>query len=142
MADNSTKIPQSVDPNKLELTDNTGTTGVLRGQRCKSCNVSVFGLATFCQSCTSSDLEAVRLDTRGTLYSYTVVRVPPKEWPGRVPYTLGEVELPEGPHVLAEIIDCDSTDLRIGIPMELAIEVVSIPANNKSLSVYKWRPSQ
>jgi len=141
MANNSTGIAQSVDPSRLELTDNTGTQGVLRGHRCKSCNVSVFGLATFCQSCTSNDLESIQLDKRGTLYSYTVVRVPPREWPGRVPYTLGEVELPEGPHVLAEVIECAYSDIKIGMQMDLAIELVSIPENNRVISVYKWKPS-
>ena len=141
MANDSTELAQSVDPNRLELTNETGTAGVLRGHRCTSCNISVFGLATFCQSCTSSDLEAIRLDEHGTLYSYTVVRVPPREWPGNVPYTLGEVELPEGPHVLAEVIGCESSDLKIGMRMDLAIELVSIQENNKLMSVYKWKPS-
>ena len=109
----------SVDDKCLRLTDDSGERGVLLGMRCRQCGVYVFGPATFCQSCTSSDLEAVELAQQGALFSYTIVRVPPPGWPGQVPYVLGEVELPEGPHVLAEVIDCDHGDLRVGMSVRL-----------------------
>ncbi len=137
----------SVDPQRLRLTDEAGESGgagVLLGQRCRQCQVCVFGPAIFCQACSSDDLESVQLSRQGTLYSFTVVRVPPAGWPGRVPYTLGEVELPEGPHVLAEIIDSEPDRLKLGMPMELALELVAVAESNqdsgKALAVYKWRP--
>ena len=134
--------PVSVDPNRLRLTDDAGTEGVLLGVRCRQCNVYLFGWAAFCQSCTADDLESVELSRRGTLYSYTVVRVPPAGWPGPVPYILGEVELPEGPHVLAEVIDCPESELKIGIAVELALKAVLDKDSAKSLVVYKWRPAE
>ena len=136
----------SVDPHRLQLTDvsgESGGAGVLVGQRCRQCQVCVFGPAVFCQACTSDDLESLQLSRHGTLYSFTVVRVPPAGWPGKVPYILGEVELPEGPHVLAEIIDSEPDDLKLGMVMELALERVSLAESNEGLSkflaVYKWR---
>jgi uncharacterized OB-fold protein len=137
--------PVSVDPQRLRLTDESGGAAVLLGQRCRQCQVCIFGPAIFCQACSSGDLEPVQLSRQGTLYSFTVVRVPPPGWPGKVPYTLGEVELPEGPHVLAEIIDSEPDGLEIGMSMELALEWVSVAESNrglvKVLAVYKWRPS-
>lgn len=137
--------PVSVDPQRLRLTDESGGAAVLLGQRCRQCQVCVFGPAVFCQACSSGDLEPVQLSRQGTLYSFTVVRVPPPGWPGKVPYILGEVELPEGPHVLAEIIDSEPDGLEIGMSMELALEWVSVAESNrglvKVLAVYKWRPS-
>ncbi len=136
--------PVSVDPQRLRLTGESGGAGVLLGQRCRQCQVCVFGPAIFCQACSSDDLESVQLSRQGTLYSFTVVRVPPAGWPGKVPYTLGEVELPEGPHVLAEIIDSEPEQLKLGMPMELALERVAVAESNqgsgKVLAVYKWRP--
>ena len=142
--------PVSVDPHRLLLTEETGGGGVLLGQRCRQCQVCVFGPAIFCQACSSGDLESVQLSREGALYSFTVVRVPPAGWPGKVPYTLGEVELPEGPHVLAEIIDCDPESLELGMVMELALEQVAVAESNqgsgkglgKVLAVYKWRPRE
>ena len=132
----------SVDENCLRLTDESGERGVLLGMRCRQCGVRVFGPATFCQSCTSSDLEAVELGQHGTLFSYTIVRVPPPGWPGQAPYVLGEVELPEGPHVLAEVIDCDHGDLKVGMSVSLALQPVEMAgvADSERI-VYKWRPA-
>ncbi len=144
MTETSSGCPVSVDPQRLQLTGDSGREGVLLGQRCRQCQVYVFGPAVFCQACSSGDLESVQLSRQGTLYSFTVVRVPPAGWPGKVPYTLGEVELPEGPHVLAEIIDSEPEQLKLGMPMELALERVSVAESNqgsgKVLAVYKWRP--
>jgi uncharacterized OB-fold protein len=131
----------SVDPNRLKLTDDAGTQGVLLGFRCRDCGVYVFGPAAFCQACTSSNLKPVEFGQSGTLYSYTIVRVPPSGWLGPVPYILGEVQLPEGPHVLAEVIGCENSNLKIGMPMELALQSVKGAESSQAKVVYKWRPA-
>ena len=132
----------SVDDRCLRLTDDSGKRGVLLGMRCPHCGVCVFGPATFCQSCTSPDLEEIELSSEGTLYSYTIVRVPPPGWPGPVPYVLGEVELSEGPHVLAEVVDCAHDDLKVGMAVSLALRTVAMDgAEDSERVVYKWRPA-
>ena len=132
----------SVDERSLRLTDDSGERGALLGMRCRQCGVCVFGPATFCQSCTAQELEAIELGSEGTLYSYTIVRVPPAGWPGPVPYVLGEVELPEGPHVLAEVVDCAHDDLKIGMPVALALRTVAMNGvEDSERVVYKWRPA-
>lgn len=134
-------MPESVDPRRLKITGDAGIEGTLIGFRCRECGVSVFGPATFCQSCTSFDLEPVDLGRSGTLFSYTIVRIPPAGWPGEVPYILGQVELPSGPQVLAEVIDCDHAGLTIGMPVELAIQAVPSQEGGDDKLVYKWRPT-
>jgi|TARA_Y100000031_G_scaffold142529_1_gene172151 hypothetical protein len=131
----------SVDTARLKLTNEEGTEGVLLGFSCRECGSHVFGPATYCQGCTSNELEPVELSKRGTLYSYTVVRVPPPGWPGPVPYVLGQVELPEGPQVLAEVIDCPEAALRIGMAVELALQPVKAGEGDTETAVYKWRPA-
>jgi uncharacterized OB-fold protein len=134
-------MPVSIDPNRLKLTDDTGTKGVLLGFRCRDCGVHMFGSAIFCQACASSNLEPVEFQRGGTLYSYTIVRVPPSGWPGPVPYILGEIQLPEGPHVLAEIIECEEPELKIGMPMELALRAIAGADDGGEKIVYKWSPA-
>ncbi len=142
-------MPVSVDANRLRLTNEAGTEGVLVGFRCRDCGTHVFGTATFCQGCTSDQLETVDLSLNGTLYSYTIVRVPSAGWPGPVPYTLGQVQLPEGPQVLAEVVDCPAADLKIGINVELVLRPLpgdpptSPPCQGADVGmvVYKWRPA-
>jgi uncharacterized OB-fold protein len=134
-------MPTSVDPQRLKLTSHDGARGVLLGLRCRDCGVYMFGAAIFCQACTSGNLQLVEFGHRGVLYSYTVVRVPPAGWPGPVPYILGEVELPEGPHVLAEVVDCPESDPKIGMPVELVLQPVQPDASQEAIMVYKWRPA-
>ena len=138
-------MPESIDPKRLKLTNEAGTEGVLLGLRCRECGVTVFGSGTFCQSCTSDKLEAIEFGQRGTLYSYTVVRVPSAGWPGPVPYILGQVELAEGPQVLAEVVDTPIEDLGIGMEVELVLRATAGegPESDKSGKiVYKWRPKK
>ena len=134
-------MAESVDPRRLRITSDDGTSGTLIGFRCRECGVTVFGPATFCQSCTSFEVEPADLGAEGTLYSYTIVRIPPAGWPGQVPYILGQVELPSGPQVLAEVIDCEQSDLVIGMPVQLAIQSVAPEEGGAEKLVYKWRPT-
>ncbi len=134
-------MAESVDSRRLKITSDDGTEGTLIGFRCRECSVSVFGPATFCQSCTSFELEPVDLGREGTLFSYTIVRIPPAGWPGEVPYALGQVELPSGPQVLAEVVDCEHSDLAIGMPVELSIQAVPAQEGGADKLVYKWRPA-
>ena len=134
-------MPESVDPKRLRLTGQAGAQGALLGFRCLDCGITVFGPATFCQSCTSDKLDLIELSQRGILYSFTVVRVPPAGWPGPVPYILGQVELPEGPQVLAEVVDCSAEDLTIGMDVELALRSVNGEGADADKIVYKWRPA-
>ena len=133
--------PVSVDPNRLKITNDDSSEGTLVGFRCNECSTTVFGPAVFCQSCTSTDLEAVDLGAKGTLFSYTIVRIPPAGWPGEVPYGLGQVELPQGPQVLAEVVDCEHDDLKIGMAVELTLQAVPAENGRPDKAVYKWRPA-
>ena len=133
--------PVSVDPNRLKITNDDSSEGTLVGFRCTECGTTVFGPAVFCQSCTSTDLEAVDLGAKGTLFSYTIVRIPPAGWPGEVPYVLGQVELPQGPQVLAEVVDCEHDDLKIGMAVELTLQAVPAENGRPDKAVYKWRPA-
>ena len=101
----------------------------------------MFGQAVFCQACSSSRLEPVDLSRTGTLFSYTIVRVPPDGWPGPVPYVLGEVELPEGPHILAEVIDVAHEALKVGMEVRLALQEVQSGESGPDFMVYKWAPA-
>lgn len=133
--------PVSVDPNRLKITNNDASGGTLVGFKCNECDTTVFGPAVFCQSCTSTDLEAVELGGKGILFSYTIVRIPPAGWPGDVPYVLGQVELPQGPQVLAEVIDCEHEDLKIGMAVEMVLKAVPAENGGPDKAVYKWRPA-
>jgi len=117
-----------------------GTQGVLIGRCCRKCGEYVFGSPRFCPNCTSSELEEVELSKEGTLRTYTIIYVPPPGWQGDIPYILGSVELPEGPEIVTEVIDCPKEKLKVGMRMELVITVGGRDQDNNETMVYKWRP--
>ncbi len=133
--------PVSIDPARLKITNEAATEGTLIGFRCNECQTTVFGPAVFCQSCTSTNLEAVDLGVKGTLFSYTIVRIPPAGWPGEVPYVLGQVELPQGPQVLAEVVHCEHDDLKIGMAVEMTLQAVLAENGGPDKAVYKFQPA-
>ena len=133
----------SASPSKLKLLDQAGDHGSLLGSRCIQCGSHTFGTVPSCQACYSTEVEPVDLGAEGTLYSYTVVRTPPPGWQGEVPYLLGQVELPQGPHVVSQVVDCPPERVRIGMKMLLHLdEVGSHDDNNDEVAViFKWRPA-
>ena len=135
------ETPVSIDPQRLQLTSDDSSTGTLIGFKCNECEASVFGPAIFCQKCTSTNLVAVDLGDKGVLFSFTIVRIPPAGWPGGIPYVLGQVELPSGPQVLAEVIDCEHDDLKIGMAVEMVLKAVPSENGGPDKAVYKWRPA-
>ncbi len=137
----SAATPVSVDSQRLQLTNDDASTGTLIGFKCNECEASVFGPAIFCQKCTSTNLVAVDLGDKGVLFSFTIVRIPPAGWPGDIPYVLGQVELPSGPQVLAEVIDCEHDDLKIGMAVEMVLKAVPSENGGPDKAVYKWRPA-
>jgi uncharacterized OB-fold protein len=72
----------------------------LIGSRCRSCDARSFPTRTICFECLGDDLEEILLGPDGTLYSFSTVHVSASR---RVPYTIGYVDLAEGPRVLARL---------------------------------------
>lgn len=114
--------------------------GVLLGSQCNECGTYFFGAPQFCMRCTSDNLKTVELSKEGKLYTYTVVRQAPPGWQGPVPYTLGSVALPEGPHITSEIVDCPEDRVEIEMPLEVVFRVGGKMADGTEIVVFKWRP--
>lgn len=86
-------------------------------------------------------VEAVALSRQGTLWSWTTQEFEPKApydgpKPFR-PYLIGYVELPGEVIVETRIVDAEAGDLKIGMPMTLAI----VPFDDKR-TTYAFRPEQ
>jgi uncharacterized OB-fold protein len=72
------------------------------------------------------ELDWVEASGRGTLYSFTVARrATAPQWEPDVPYVIAIVELEEGVHMTANIVDCAPEDVSIGMPLEVAFHDVT-----------------
>lgn len=84
------------------------------------------------------ELEWVEGSGKGTVYSFTIARRPTGlQWAADVPYVIAIVELAEGPHMTANIIDCDPETVSIGMAVEVAFVDVTPEA-----TLVQWRPAR
>ena len=75
----------------------------LHGRRCGECGkLSVENGAT-CPFCGAAGGDVVPLSGRGRLLSWTVIRVAPARYASEAPYSIGLLELDEGPRLTARV---------------------------------------
>lgn len=91
---------------------------VLVGNKCTSCGTRFFPKADFCNQCLNKEMEELILSKRGTLYSYTITRVPVGRYP--IPHAIGMITLPEKVRITAPLI-MGEEDFKIGAEMEMEI---------------------
>ena len=111
----------------------------LIGSECGRCGTVTFPRQRSCPRCTSEDVHARKLATRGTLWSWTIQCFAPKAppyLPGGVeefePYGVGYIELPGEVRVEARLTESDPERLRIGMPMELTL--IPVPGARDTLT--------
>jgi uncharacterized OB-fold protein len=96
----------------------------LVGGLCGACGRRHFPRAAWCPWCGAEGPGEVRLSTRGTLWSWTVVLTAPPGYEGPLPYGLGVVELPDdGLRVVTRLTATE--DLAVGQPMAFTVVPLS-----------------
>lgn len=74
----------------------------------------------------SDALEWVEVSGRGTVFAFTIAREPTAaHLAGKTPYVIAIVELQEGPHLTANILDCRVEDVSVGMPVEAVFVDIS-----------------
>ena len=76
---------------------------MLTGRRCAECGRLAVDRGKACPFCGGEGGPDVALSGRGALVSWTVIRVAPARYAAEAPYTVGLVELEEGPRLTARI---------------------------------------
>lgn len=117
----------------------------LKGSRCRSCGITLFGTRYACENCCSKELENVMLSREGKIYSYTIAHYPPPPpYAGPsdpfVPYAIAWVDLFDGVRVLSTLTDCEFEDLKIGLDVELVIKKGWTDQNGNEVISYSFKP--
>jgi uncharacterized OB-fold protein len=95
-------------------------------QHCTNCDNFVFYPRALCPHCHSEGLEWREASGGGTIYSFTVSRLP--AGPGfkdDVPYVVAIVELEEGPRMMSNVTVDDVGKVRIGERVRVCFEDVT-----------------
>lgn len=100
--------------------------GELRIQKCAQCGQAWHPPLYLCPHCHSAKVDWVAASGRGVLYSYTVVHhAAHVAVADRVPYLVALVTLAEGPRVVSNLLNCERSQVRIGMPLRLAFQEIA-----------------
>ena len=79
--------------------------GELTGLKCRDCSGYIIPPNAVCPDCGSTRLKSHSFSAKGTLKTFTVIRVGPTGY--QAPYVVALVELAEGPWVMGNVVDID-----------------------------------
>ena len=108
--------------------------GELRIQHCPACGNLRHPPGPMCPSCGADKPDYVVATGLGCVFSFVVHHAP--QVPGKtLPFVVALIELEEGVRMIAELIDVDPADVRIGMPVALALTRI-----DDELTLPFWRP--
>jgi uncharacterized OB-fold protein len=104
--------------------------------RCRPCNRFFWYPRPACPYCLREDWEWTSVTGKGRLHSYTIVHQPqnPAFQPD-VPYAYAVVQLDEGVRIISNVVDCDTEDLSVDMPLEAVFDDVT-----DEWTLLKFRP--
>ena len=91
--------------------------GRLTAVRCRHCGALAVPPKEFCPSCAQRAWEPVPLSGEGTIASYTVIRVAPRDHAADVPYAIAAVQMKEGVSMLGRVVDIPIEQVAVGLPV-------------------------
>lgn len=91
--------------------------------RCENCGRWINYVKLQCPSCGSHELSWTPCSGRGTLYSYSILnRASSPAFKEKVPYVLVVIELEEGVRMMSHLVDCDLTQVDVGMEVEVLFD--------------------
>ncbi len=97
----------------------------LEAAKCKGCGFVSFPPRLVCPRCGSREFAPVMLAGSGQLLTYTIIRVPPDPFEDQAPYAVGIAELDDGVRLTAQVVDCDFSELKVGMRVSLEFRKLS-----------------
>lgn len=84
---------------------------------------------------------AQNLSGRGEIYSFSTMYNAPQGFEDQKPYTIALIKLDEGPMVTAQLTDVESSEVKIGLRVEMVTRKLREDgAEGQIIYGYKFRP--
>lgn len=113
----------------------------LEGSRCLKCGAISFPPRTTCPKCGSSDMKLHALPRSGRVLTYSLIHSAPKGFEANVPYPVALIELEDGTKITSQLTDCDSSEISIGMPVEMTVRRIREESPSDIIIYgYKFRP--
>ena len=92
--------------------------------KCKKCGKISFPPRLICPECKTREFETVKLNDKGKIETFTVIRIAPTGFTNEAPYPVAIVDLGDNVKILCQVADCEPHDLKIGMPVRLEFRKV------------------
>lgn len=130
-----------VEPGLFEYPVPEGTKPALLGSHCKKCRRTFFPRRELCPDCfDEGEMEPKRLDSRGVIYSSTVVNIPS---PAGIkpPYAYGYVDITADKIRIHSLLEgADPASLAPDKEVELVIGPIMVNKQGQQVIGYKFKP--
>jgi uncharacterized OB-fold protein len=105
-------------------------------KKCSKCGFIDHPPYMFCTSCHADEHEWVEASGKATLAAYAInmFGVPFPFW-ADLPYVVAMIDLPEGPRMISNIVECNHDKLENGMELEVVFDYVT-----DEITLPKWRP--
>ncbi|MGQ4915052.1 MAG: Zn-ribbon domain-containing OB-fold protein [Candidatus Asgardarchaeia archaeon] len=113
----------------------------LIGTVCKNCGEAFLPPVKKCQKCGSEDLEEKEFPRVGKVLTYSIVYAIPRGFKNQKPYPIALIELKNGARIVAQLTDCDLTDIHTGMLVEAVFRRITSYGERGIIKYgYKFRP--
>jgi uncharacterized OB-fold protein len=92
--------------------------------KCRKCGKILFPPRLICPSCGSREFDQTRINQKGTVETFTVIRIAPSGFTDEAPYAVAIINLGDDVRILCQVADCDPENLKIGMPVRLEFRKV------------------
>ena len=111
----------------------------LMAAKCVDCGTVLLPPKPMCTKCFSLNLEWIEHEKTGTLLSYSVIHVAPKQFESMVPYIVGIVKFENGRCLPGIIRNISVEQIKVGIKVKLYFES-SVSSNWPTWRRYFFTP--
>lgn len=112
---------------------------VQMGNKCKDCERTSYPAMELCPFCSSENTEKVPLSKIGTLFSFSITRVP--VGPFKPPIIAGYVDLPEGTRVFGQI-HATAEEVHAGMRVKVETGVIWTEEDGTEVLGYYYVPCE
>jgi 3-hydroxy-3-methylglutaryl CoA synthase len=107
----------------------------LYGNKCNQCGTVQYPPQRICAKCQAKDdIEGYKLsDKRGKIFTYAVDYLTPNR---ESPAIIGVVDFEGGGRVMCEVAECEPSQVKIGMPVEMCLRKLSLKG---SIHNYLWK---
>ena len=104
--------------------------GEIRIQQCNQCDGWVFFPRRHCSHCLAHDLEWKPVSGTGTLYSFTLTRIPTlPEFADEMPQAMAVVELDQGVRINTTLVGLEEDEIKVGMAVKPVLDQVDAAGN-------------